>query len=146
MDKAFFERWFDSLNTGLDALSEEECGRLFAPCAARCARDAFTNLYRDLFEECGRDVDLFFSRIHELDGASGHVVAPHRIYEIEFMTCSCDLHVVAHVDSPKLCECSRQSILCMMHFMAPDEKYIVTRIETVLEGAPSCRFSITRTT
>lgn len=65
MDKEFFDKWFDGFNDGLDKMSYEECSRLFSKCAYKCACDALKYLYRDLFVDCNRDLDEFFSRVEE---------------------------------------------------------------------------------
>lgn len=140
----FFENWFRALDEGLGKMSREECGRLFSGCAANCARDALKYLYRDLFEECKGDPDLFFSRMHEVKGVDGAVVQPGRVWEIIFLECNCDVHIRAGITCPALCECSRQSILRELKELLPDAAFDVTEEETVLRGGPRCRFRITK--
>ena len=140
----FFCGWFRELSGGLDCMSEEECSRLFSCCAARCAADALKHLYREPFECCGGDLDLFFSSLHGIDGVDGTVIEQGRVYELIFEQCSCDLHTRAHIDSPRLCECSRQSIILELKALMPDEEFGVTEVSTVLGGGNKCRFRIER--
>lgn len=139
----FFSRWFSALDESLRNMSEEECGRLFAGCAADCAKDALKDLYADLFRECGGDPDIFFSRLHELDDVDGRVVESGKAFELIFTKCGCPLHTEAHLTSPGLCECSRQSILCELKELMPDRQFEVVRMESILAFGQRCRFRIT---
>ena len=138
----FFKNWFNALDKGLDKMSEQECSRLFSECSSQCAKDALKYLYRDLFDDCEGNLDEFFSRLREIDGVDGFVVQKGSVYEIIFKSCGCDLHTQANVNSGRLCECSRQSILWILKELVPHRAFSVERIESVLNGAQICRFRI----
>ena len=138
----FFKNWFCALDKGLDKMSEQECSRLFSECAYQCAKDALKYLYRDLFDACEGNLDEIFSRLREIDGVDGGVVEHGKTYEIIFKSCNCDLHTEANINSVRLCECSRQSILWILKALTPDRVFSVERIESILNGAQSCRFRI----
>lgn len=140
----FFINWFHALDKGLDQMSQQECSRLFSACASQCAKDAFEHLYRDLFDACERNLDTFFSRLNEIDGIDGNVVQSGWVYEIIFKSCNCDLHTKAKMNSGKLCECSRQSILCILGELAPNSTFDVEKVESILDGAKICRFRISK--
>ena len=139
----FFARWFRGFGEGLAGLSREERGRLFAPCAALCARDALRDLYLGLFRDCGGDLDQFFSRLHEVRSVDGRVIEPGKVYEILFLACGCDLHVRAGVNAPELCECSRQSIIAEFRELLPGKEFEVEERGTILGGEECCCFRIT---
>lgn len=139
----FFDQWFQGFGEGLDQLSREERGRLFQPCAALCAKDALKYLYRDLFTTCEGDLDRFFSRLHEVENVDGKVIEAGKIYELNFLACNCDLHTRAQINTPGLCECSRQSILCELKELMPTQVFTVEEVETILNGAARCCFRIT---
>lgn len=140
----FFERWFRGFNDGLQKMSGEECGRLFKPCAALCAKDALKYLYQDLFDECKGNLDEFFTRLHEVQNVDGQVVETGKEYNIIFKSCNCDLHVHGHVETAKLCECSRQSILCELKALMPEAEFTVRRLGSILNGDSCCTFRISR--
>ena len=140
----FFEGWFRGFGEGLEKLNREERGRLFGPCAATCARDALKCLYSDLFAACEGDLDRFFGRLHEVDCVDGRVIETGRVYEIVFLSCNCDLHTQANVNTAKLCECSRQSILFELEALLPGQEFTVEEKGTILGGDPCCRFRITK--
>lgn len=138
----FFENWFRGFDKGLDQMSLQECSRLFSVCASQCAKDAFSHLYQELYASCEGNLDAFFTRLKEIDGIDGRVVQSGRIYEIIFKSCNCDLHTRANMNSSKLCECSRQSILCILRQIAPEGVFSVETVESILDGAKECRFRI----
>ena len=138
----FLKSWFVGFDKGLELLDAEDCACLFSECAAQCGSDALKNLYHDLFVNCNRKLDEFFSRLNEISGVGGRVIEKGRIYEIIFKSCGCDLHTEANVQSSRLCECSRQSVLWIMNSLAPDKAFSVERIESILQGNQICRFRI----
>lgn len=138
----FFEKWFKGFDDGLQNMTDEECGRLFKPCAALCAKDALKYLYQDLFDECKGDPDVFFARLHEVEGVDGQVIEPGKEYDIIFKSCNCDLHARGHVNTPKLCECSRQSILCELKTLMPERAFAVKRLSSILNGDQCCAFRL----
>ena len=138
----FFAGWLSELDAGLGAMSEDECSRLFSRCAERCSRDALKYLYRDLFDRCGGDLDAFFSRVGEKNGVEGRIVETGRVYELIFTSCDCPLHTRAGMRSPKLCECSKQSMLCVFGDLLPGRNFTLERMETILGGSGACRFRI----
>lgn len=138
----FFETWFHSLDQGLEKLSPLECRCLFSECAAQCGKDALDHLYQNLFADCNGDLDEFFSRLQEIKGVHGRVIESGCSYEIIFESCGCDLRTEAKMNSARLCECSRQSILWIMEQLVPGRVFSIEKIETILGGARQCRFSI----
>ena len=140
----FFERWFKCFGDGLEKLDCDERGRLFSVCAAACAKDALKHLYCDLFNRCDGNLDLFFSRLHEVKNVDGTVIERGRVYELMFLECGCDLHTRANVSTPKLCECSRQSIIAEFRKLLPGQDFVVEERETILGGSSRCCFRINR--
>lgn len=138
MDEKFFKGWFGELNQGLDNMSTEECSRLFAGCAERCAGDALKYLYADLFEECGKDLDLFFQRVGEKKNVEGRIIEPGSVYELVFTSCDCPLHTEMNIQSKRLCECSRQSMMCVFKTLVPDRPFTIETKTSILSGGSEC--------
>ena len=134
MDKDFFDYWFDGFNEGLDKLSNEECSRLFSQCAC----DALKYLYRDLFVDCDRDLDKFFSRVEEKKNVRGRVVESGKVYELIFTSCDCPIHTEAGIDSNRLCECSRQSMICVFKELISERRFHIECIKSILSGDEVC--------
>lgn len=144
MDDAFFDAWFFGFVEGIESLSAPARTVLLSACARRCAETGPLARYRALFLETGGDPDAFFPALDRLDDARGAVVEPGREYEVRFPRCGCDLVTRGYVHTPRLCECSRLSILHALGTLWPGERFRVERLETILEGAKSCRFRVLR--
>ncbi len=138
MDKDFFDKWFEGFGEGLDKMSNEECSRLFSKCAYNCSRDALKNLYRDLFEECEKDLDRFFVRLEEKKNVKGRVVESGKIYELIFTNCDCPIHTEAGIETNSLCECSRQSMICVFRELVPERRFHIECVKSILSGDEIC--------
>ncbi len=139
----FLEGWFLTLEKGLDKLDVNECSCLFSECAKTCSEYVVSGMYRPLFDECGGDLDKFFTGIHKIENVEGNIVEPGRVYELIFKKCECPVHTVAKVSSPRLCVCSRESMICVFKALVPDRKFKLEQISTILEGSDVCKHLIT---
>lgn len=88
-------------------------------------------------------LSVFFVKIDELDGVRGEIVCAGREYNLCFEACSCALHRAGCVNTPMLCECSRQSVLYVMSELWPDRKFGVEVRASILRGADECVLNIT---
>ena len=138
MDNEFFNDWFNAFNAGLEKMDIKECSRLFEDCAKRCSLDALKYLYRDLFEECESNLDTFFKRVGEKKNVKGRVIEPGKVYELIFTNCDCPLHTQANIRSNRLCECSRQSMICVFKDLVPDRKFTIECKGSILSGNDIC--------
>ncbi|MDE6736982.1 MAG: hypothetical protein K2J50_05725, partial [Treponemataceae bacterium] len=80
--------------------------------------------------------------LYELGNVRGEVAVPGKEYFISFPECACDLHIALGINTPNLCECSRQSIVYVAERVWQGSKVQVEQIETVLSGGVECRFRI----
>ena len=138
MDKEFFEKWFKGFDEGLSQLKQEECSKLFSKCAQQCSCDALKYLYKDLFNECNEDLDKFFLRLNEKKDLEGKVIEPGKIYELIFTKCGCPLYTHAKINSNNLCECSRQSMICVFKNLVPQKNFKIECTESILAGNKKC--------
>ena len=139
----FFLGWFRALEEGLEKLDTKECSQLFTGCARRCAKDAVKYLYRDLFDECKGNLDQFFLRLNEKNGIDGRIIETGRVYELIFYSCECPLKTDAGISSPHLCECSKESMICVFKELAGERDFYLEQIETILKGDNACHYRIT---
>lgn len=142
MDEQFFCRWFRGFENGLDAMDVESRSSLLSHCAKQCADSGVLQAYLRLHDAVGGDRDAFYRRLSETGDVRGEVIVPGREYEICFPDCACDLHTAGGVNTPRLCECSRQSILYVARTVWCTDSAQVEMKETVLSGAKECRFRI----
>ena len=136
--------WFPGFEAGLSALEEEERGTMLRACAENCLRMGMLDYYRGVYERTGGDIDGFFRALGEAGGLETEIVRPGQEFWLIFHQCTCSLHTQGYIDSCLLCECSRQSVLCILRELWPDWRFDVVSEATILNGAPDCRFHIAR--
>ena len=143
MDTAFFREWLGGFTEGLEKLDAPTRSEMLRCCAEKCAGTGVLDLYRALYQRTGGDRDAFFARLDELGAVRGEVKVPGSEYEIIFPACVCPLYTSGGVNTPLLCECSRQSILHVCKTLWGDSVSCeVTERDTVLSGAAECRFTV----
>ena len=138
MDKKFFDNWINGFNDGLEKMSTEECSRLLSKCAYKCACDALKYLYRDLFVECEGNLDNFFSRVEEKKNVRGRIIESGKIYELIFTSCDCPIHTEVGIKSNRLCECSRQSMICVFKELILEMRFHIECVKSILSGDEVC--------
>ena len=142
MDSVFFCKWLKGFASGLDEMDAESRSRLLRHCAKQCAGTGVLQAQLRLRDAVGGNRDAFYRRLRETGNVRGEIVASGREYLIRFPDCACDLHTAGGVDTPCLCECSRQSILYVAETVWTGCRIQVESEGTVLSGAPECRFRI----
>lgn len=142
MDEKFFRQWLQGFENGLEAMDSEARSCLLGQCARKCADTGVLQAYKQLHKAVQGDRNAFYTRMEELGDARGEIVVTDREYHVYFPKCSCDLHTTGGVNTPKLCECSRQSILYVGQAIWKGESFRVEQVETILSGAKECKFKI----
>lgn len=132
------KRWFRGFEHGIANLQQPQREVLLHACAVNCVQGETFGLYRRLFDEAGGDIDRFFAKINEYEGVRGEVVAAGKVYNLCFEACTCPLHRAGCVDSPLLCECSRQSVLYVMSELWSGRRFEVDIRASILRGAQEC--------
>lgn len=142
MDEVFFCAWFKGFEKGLDAMDADGRRALLRQCARRCADTGVLQSQLRLYRAVEGDRDEFYRRLSETGKVRAEIVVPGREYEIVFPDCACDIHTAGGVNTPHLCECSRQSILYVAQTVWRTDNIQVETKDTVLAGARECRFRI----
>ena len=138
----FIEGWFATLEKGLDKLDVNECSCLFSECAKTCSEFVINSMYKPIFEECEGNLDEFFTNIHKIDNVEGNILEPGKKYELIFKKCECPIHTDAKVSSPRLCVCSKESIICVFKAPVPDREFELEQVATILDGCDVCKHVI----
>lgn len=142
MDEMFFRQWLQGFENGLDAMDAEARSCLLRQCARKCADTGVLQAYKELHKAVQGDRNAFYTKMGELGGVHGEVIVPDREYNVYFPKCSCDLHTAGGVNTPMLCECSRQSVIYVGENIWKGESFRVEQVETILSGAKECKFRI----
>lgn len=111
-------------------------------CAKCCADTGVLQSYRKLYKAVNGERDGFYSRLNEIGNVRGEVVVPNKEYFIYFPECGCDIHNDCNVNTPNLCECSKQSIIYVAEQIWADRKIRVEQVETILSGGMECKFKV----
>ena len=72
-------------------------------------------IYQKLYEKANGDLNTFFEEADRLPGVRSEIIEEDSIYHLYFMECTCMFYQQAYVSTPLLCECSKQSILYILH-------------------------------
>ena len=142
MEQTFFCQWFDGFEKGLEEIDPDSRSCLLKHCAKHCADTGVLQSYLKLHQTVNGEQDAFYARLHELGNVRGEVTVSSKEYFVCFPECACDLHTAFGIDTPHLCECSRQSILYVGKKIWGDRPFRVEEVETVLSGGKKCRFKV----
>ena len=134
--------WFKGFEKGIAHLSPEQRSAFFSECGKNCVDGGTLSIYRKLYEDAGRDMDIFFQLANGLPGVKGEVVEKGRIYYLTFLECTCHLCKKGYVTTPLLCECSRQSVLYSLQSLWKGRDFQVKLCHSILQGEPDCRMRI----
>ena len=85
-----------------------------------------------------QNLDKFFERVEEKKNVRGRVVESGKIYELIFTSCDCPIHTEAGIESNRLCECSRQSMICVFKELVPERRFHIECIKSILSGDEVC--------
>lgn len=134
--------WFKGFEKGLARLSQEQRAAFFSECGKNCVKSGVLPVYETLYESADGDLDRFFSEANELPGVKCEVIEKGSAYHLYFMECTCELCRKGYVSTPLLCECSRQSILYVLHSLWKDRTFRVTLCHSILQGNRNCKMRI----
>ncbi|MCH4182351.1 MAG: hypothetical protein LKF48_04180 [Prevotella sp.] len=116
---------------------------IFRKCAINCVSHGVLPFLKARYEKCEGNMDSFFSEQEDSEYSFQRVIEPGRIYEMGYPKCLCFMYNMGFTKSEVHCECSRQSILFVLHELFPDNDFEVKTIGTVLGGFDKCTFRIT---
>ena len=134
--------WFKGFEDGIAKLSEEQRETFFRECGRNCVQCGTLQVYTDLYEQVAGDLDRFFAIADEQPGVRCETIEKDAVYNLYFLECTCELHKRGYVSTPLLCECSRQSILYVLHSLWKDKAFRVTICESILRGNQHCKIQI----
>ena len=120
--------WFKGFEKGIAKLTAEQREQFFSECGKHCVQCGTLQVYKELYEKANGDMDVFFSEANELP--------------LYFLECTCGLHKQGYVSTPLLCECSKQSILYVLHSLWKNRKFNVAICGSILRGNPECKMRI----
>ncbi|BBF43717.1 hypothetical protein lbkm_2405 [Lachnospiraceae bacterium KM106-2] len=134
--------WFHGFEKGIEKMEQPQRELIFRECGKNCANNWALNVYKEIYHKVNGDLDEFFQKMNEIEDVRTEIVESRRKYYLCFERCVCSMHKEGYLNSPCLCECSRQSVLYVMTSLMPETKVEVTMDTTVLRGGKECRILI----
>ena len=123
-------------------MDSDSRSRLLKHCVKCCADTGVLQAYLKLYQAVSGDRNEFYSRLSETGSVRGEIVVPDKEYFIYFPECACDVHTAGGVNTPNLCECTRQGIIYVGESVWNESKLHVEQVETILSGDAECKFRI----
>ena len=134
--------WFKGFEKGIARLPKNQRAALFSECSKQCVKSGTLEIYKELYKRADGDLDKFFLKADELPGVKCEIVAKGSVYHLYFTECTCKLHMEGYISSPQLCECSRQSIIYILHLLWKDRTFRVMICDSILRGNRHCKMRI----
>ncbi len=135
--------YFNEIEQQITLLPKAQQELIFKKCAVNCVNNGVLPFLRERYEKCGGNMDLFFSNSEDSEYSFQKVVEKGHVYEMGYPKCFCYMYDIGFAKSKIHCECSRQSILYVLHKLFSQKKITVEIIHTVLGGFNKCIFRIT---
>ena len=134
--------WFKGFEKGITKLPEAQRETFFRECGKNCVQCGTLQIYKDLYKQAAGDLDQFFAKADELPGVRCETIEKGSVYNLYFLECTCGLHKQGYVSTPLLCECSRQSILYVLHSLWKNRQFKLSICGSILRGNPECKMRI----
>ncbi len=142
MEKSI-KNWFEGFEKGILHLDQQEREVLFCECAKNCVENGILLVYQNFYNEADGSIDIFFEKLNNIDGIHTEIFEAGKKFNLFFEKCTCNLHTEGYVDSPLLCECSRQSVIYVLNLFWSNKKFDVKICSTILRGGENCELRIT---
>ncbi len=137
------QMFYQTIEDGINNLPREQQSVLYRPCAIGCANAFVLKEQQRQFRECNNDLDFQYTKYGRSDFFFADIIEKGHIYEIGYPRCFCPMVLSGFAKKNVHCECSRQSILYVLHELLPEKKIQVEPIRTILSGGNECRFKVT---
>jgi hypothetical protein len=112
--------------------------------AIECVKDHVLQIHKQIYAKYEGDFDRIYTEGYNSKSYTGRVIEPGKIYELNYLECTCPKVKCGLRNHPQQCECSRQSILYILSKLEPGSHFEVRIENTILKGSDRCTFRITR--
>ena len=141
-NELFNKEFYQALEKSIAMLPQPVREELYRPCAEGCVKRYVLSEQQRQFDECGKDLDAQYEKYGRSPYFFADIIEKGHVYEIGYPTeqCVCPMVASGMAASAVHCECSRQSMLCVLKTLLPDKKITVEMLHSVLTGGKECRF------
>ncbi len=109
-----------------------------------CVKDHVLPIHQQIYVKYDGDFDRIYSEGYNGKSNQGRVIEPGKVYELNYLECSCPKVKCGLRSNPEQCECSRQSILFILSQLEPNSRFDVQIENTILRRNERCTFRIVR--
>ncbi|NMP38565.1 MAG: hypothetical protein GX051_10695 [Clostridiales bacterium] len=140
----FNKEFYRALEGSIGSLPQSLREELYRPCAEGCVKRYVLAEQQRQFDECGKNLDLQYEKYGRSPYFFADIIEKGHVYEIGYPTaqCLCPMVSSGMAASSVHCECSRQSMLCVLETLLPDRSITVELLHSVLTGEKECRFRV----
>ncbi len=131
----FLKYWFGGYEGSLSRIDETSRSEIYKECGKACPDSYTRQVYTD-------DEEFFAVLKKTFAEMETETQKKNRLHEIRYRFCACDLVKSGFVSPPYHCECSRGSLKYDLESVWGEGRAEVTLVESILAGAPCCRFEI----
>jgi len=139
---AFLRHWFKGFEKSIHRMKPEDRDAVWKECRRACSDSYSKQMYVDAYAR-SENIRDFCARLQ--DGFPEMDICPSdddASIQLTYRYCACDLVRNGYVDTPLLCECSRQSLLCNWEAVLGKRRVEVELLQSILGGGDCCRFVI----
>lgn len=140
MNDPFLKEWFSGVNSFINESPDSVTENLLTHCAVRCSESYSLKIYKKCFDQALSLEEMLTGLSRSLPDFNYRRHSDH--IDIIYSHCGCDLVEEGLLSTPKLCECSRQSLIYNWESLFGKGNVSVLEKQTVLKGADVCLFQI----
>ena len=142
MSDAFLRHWFKGLERSLCRMTEEDRNAVWRECGKACSDSYTKQVYVDAYAR-SENIRGFLARLQDALPEMDFCLSDNdRSIHLTYRFCACDLVRKGYVNTPLLCECSRQSLLHNWEAVLGEGRVEVELLQSILGGGNRCRFAI----
>jgi len=141
MADKFLKYWFKGFERFIETLDEKNRENVFKECGQSCSDSYTKQIYTDEYT-ASRNFDDFLDRLKNKFPEVNFRIKNKKTIELTYSFCACDLVKKGYINSPLLCECSRQSLLYNWGSVFGEDRVKVELQQSILAGDSCCKFLI----
>ena len=139
----FLKHWFNGFQASLNEIDDTSRKKIFKECGKACSNSYTKQVYLDAKSNSSNEEEFIEKLKKEFPEIIIDVIEKEHLYHIKYKFCACDLVNRKYIDTPYICECSRNSLLYNWETILGEGNVKVELVQSILSGAPCCKFIVT---
>jgi hypothetical protein len=138
----FWKYWFSGFQASLNQIDENSRKQIFKECGKACSNSYTKQVYLNAKNNSGNEEEFIEELRKAFPEIEIEVIEKEHLYQITYKYCACDLVTKKYINTPYLCECSKNSLLYNWEVILGEGNVKVESVQTILAGAPCCQFKV----